>query len=256
MKIAIYDSGIGGMTVLHEALKILPNEEYIYYSDCKNAPYGTKDRETVLKLISDSVDFIAGQNIDALVVACNTATSVAISFLRARYSFPILGMEPAVKPAVERGGSRKILVIATELTLKEEKFYNLIQRVGNEALIDPLPAPGLVEFAEKCIFDSATVKTYLSEILSNRNLSEYGTVVLGCTHFPFFRPVISDIFGGEVAILDGGEGTVRHLVTVLGRTKELPRSEKRPQIVFYNSGELVLDPERYNEYLDILSAQQ
>jgi len=255
MKIAIYDSGMGGVTVLHEAIKLMPNEEYIYYSDCKNAPYGTKDRETVMNLISQSVSFISTKNIKALVVACNTATSVAINCLRSKYNFPILGMEPAVKPAVERSDTRKILVIATELTLREEKFKNLIAKVGNEDLIDPLPAPGLVDFAEKFIFDSSTVETYLNDILHGRDICEYGTVVLGCTHFPFFKKVISKIFGSNVLIIDGGQGTVRHLYNTLKNNGILATSSKL-KISFYNSGELVEDVDRYYEYLNVMSRQE
>ncbi len=256
MKIAIYDSGIGGLTVLHEALRQLENEDYIYFSDCSHAPYGTKKRDAVLGYILEAVDFISRQDIKALVVACNTATSVAIGELRAKYDFPVLGMEPAVKPALRGSHGGTVLVLATELTLREEKFQNLIERVCNDGKIEALPAPKLVDFAESFTFDRAVVHAYLDEILQGRDLSQYGTVVLGCTHFPFFRSIISDFFHGGVEVIDGGEGTIRHLSRVLSDRGTLSNSRSdsssEPRVIFYNSGELIESPERYEGYLKFL----
>ncbi len=256
MKIAIYDSGIGGLTVLHEALKELGNEEFLYFSDCDHAPYGSKDRQAVLEYILEAGDFIARQNVKALVVACNTATSVGIKELRLKYDFPVLGMEPAVKPALEVAHEGTVLVLATELTLREEKFQNLIARLGSDEKIEALPAPGLVDFAENFIFDKNRVFPYLNNILHGRDLSRYSTVVLGCTHFPFFKGLISDFFHGGVEVLDGGQGTIRHLHGVLAENGTLARGSTggvaEPQVLFYNSGKPVKFPERYEGYLRFL----
>jgi len=144
--IAFFDSGIGGVTVLHEALRLMPDEDYIYYADTLNAPYGIREKHEVKKLVYDAVDFIVRKDVKAVVIACNTATSAAVEDLRRLYSIPIIGMEPAVKPAVEKNGRehKRVIVTATPLTLKEEKLLNLIDRIDNEHIVDLLPLPDLV----------------------------------------------------------------------------------------------------------------
>lgn len=215
--IGFFDSGIGGITVLHEALKVIPEENYIYYADTDNAPYGTRTRQEVADLVVRAVDFIIEQRVKAVVVACNTATSVAIDTLRERYSIPILGMEPAIKPAVEKNGRehRRVLVTATPLTLKEEKCRNLIERVDNEHIVDLLPLPGLVRFAENFDFSEENVIPYLCAELKPFDLSLYGTVVLGCTHFPFYRKMFEKVLPAGIDIIDGNSGTVRNLKRTL-----------------------------------------
>ena len=121
MKIAFFDSGVGGLSVLQTAIQVLPPQQYIYFADSVNAPYGTKSKKEIKKLMFEAVDFLQTKNINALVVACNTATSAAIKDLRKQYDFPIIGMEPAVKPAIEKSKKKKIVLFATELTLKEKK---------------------------------------------------------------------------------------------------------------------------------------
>jgi glutamate racemase len=129
MSIGVFDSGIGGLTVLKEAIKLMPHENYFYYADTKHVPYGTKPKDEVAGYIFDAVDFFARQGVEALVVACNTATSIAINDLRVKYSFPIIGMEPAVKPAVEKVDHRRVLVLATPITVKEKKLHDLVERL-------------------------------------------------------------------------------------------------------------------------------
>lgn len=214
--IGFFDSGIGGLTVLHEALKMLPNERYIYFSDGDNAPYGTRPKEEVRELALKAVEFIANQQIKALVVACNTATSVAIEDMRRLYDFPVIGMEPAVKPAVMSGGRKRVLVFATELTLKEEKFKNLVARVDTEQVVDYLPLQELVMYAERFDFNEGHIIPYLKRKLDGLDLSKYGAVVLGCTHFLFFKKFIEQVLPPEIQIIDGNLGTVNNLKNKLG----------------------------------------
>lgn len=216
-RIGFFDSGIGGITVLHEALKLLPDEDYIYYADTDNAPYGTRDKNEVRRLVHNAVDFIVRQGVKAVVIACNTATSAAVEDLRAVYSIPIIGMEPAVKPAVERcdRAHKRVIVAATPLTLKEEKLKNLIDRVDNEHIVDLLPLPGLVQFAERYEFSGEGVTGYLREEFSRFDLQQYGTVVLGCTHFIYYRNIMNSIFPSHVDIIDGNRGTVNNLARIL-----------------------------------------
>lgn len=248
MSIGFFDSGIGGITVLHEALKILPSEDYIYYADTLNAPYGTKSREEVRELVFKAVDFIVSLGVSAVVIACNTATSVAIEDLRKRYNIPIIGMEPAVKPAVERtGGTQKrVLVTATPLTLKEEKLKNLIDRIDNEHIVDLLPLPGLVQFAENFEFRDGIVAEYLLGELSSCDINSYGTIVLGCTHFLFYRNILKKIIPGQIDIIDGNAGTVNHLKSVLDQKRML--TSGRGKIRWYCSGNPVEDVKRLAEF--------
>lgn len=251
MRIGFFDSGIGGLTVLHEALNNLPDEDYIYFADTANVPYGTKPKETVRAHIFEAVEFLAEQEIKALVVACNTATSVAVEDLRKRYSFPIIGMEPAVKPAVEKNSRHKrVLVLATQLTLREAKFKNLVSKVDNEMIVDFLPAPGLVQLAEGFVFDEAGVGPYLRELLGAYDLSQYGTVVLGCTHFVFFRKALQQILPSGIQIIDGNEGTVKHLRTILERGNRLHEGEGN--VRFCHSGRWLEDPATIDRYETLL----
>lgn len=249
MRIGIFDSGIGGLTVLKDALRMLPREDYLYFADTKHVPYGVKPKEEVRKYIFEAVDFIAEQGVKALVVACNTATSIAINDLRERYSFPIVGMEPAVKPAVEKVKGRRVLVTATNTTVREEKLHNLVARLESEDIVDLHPLPGLVEFAEKFIFDD-TVISYLKEEFSKYDLKDFGAVVLGCTHFIFFRKHFEKMLPPGVAVVDGNIGTVNRLVSIL-KQKGTLSTEGKGDSVFYSSGEKVTEEERYRRYLEL-----
>lgn len=248
MRIGFFDSGIGGLTVLHEALKLLPNEDYIFYADTSHVPYGEKPKEEVRQYILQAADFIANQGVKALVVACNTATSIAINDLRQIYDFPIIGIEPAVKPAVQQceGKRKKVLVFATSLTLKEEKFHKLVNMIDRYDLVDSLPLPGLVEFAENFIFDEETVVPYLKKELSSFDLEQYGTVVLGCTHFPYFEKSFRKVLPETVDIISGNMGTAKNLKRTLEAKNQI--NEGTGKISFFKSGKKVEDPQTLANY--------
>jgi len=248
LSVAFFDSGIGGITVLHDALKALPSEDYIYFADTLNAPYGTKTRAEVREFVFNAVDFIVSLGVSAVVIACNTATSVAIEDLRKRYTIPIIGMEPAVKPAVEKIGStqKRVLVTATPLTLKEEKLRNLIDRVDNEHIVDLLPLPGLVEFAESFEFREKIVAEYLEHELSLWDMNRYGTIVLGCTHFLFYRNILKKIIPAHIDIIDGNAGTINHLKKILDQKDESGRG--RGLVKWYCSGNPVEEAKKLAEF--------
>ncbi|MGI6123169.1 MAG: glutamate racemase [Acetivibrionales bacterium] len=253
MNIGFFDSGIGGLSVLREALTLLPNENYIYYADSDNAPYGTKTKEEVKKLTFDAVKLLDERKIKALVIACNTATSAAVRDLREVYGFPVIGMEPAVKPAVEKNnnGGKRVLVLATALTLKEEKFQNLVSRFDAGHIVDMLPAPKLVEFAEKYIFSGPDVSEYIKEIMP-QNINQYGTLVLGCTHFPLFREALEESIPKNIDIIDGNKGTVNHLIDILKNNDLLSQSNQKGSVTFYKSGVEVKDHITLSNYEKIL----
>lgn len=220
MTIGIFDSGLGGLSVLSEALRRIPTENYLYMADTLHVPYGTKSKQEVQAYILESVHIMMKHDIDALVIACNTATSIAVELLREEYpNIPIIGMEPAVKPAVEmnRTTGRRVLVFATPLTLLLPKYYALVSRVDDVGIVDSLPMEQLVPFCENLQFDSDEVKEYLLEKLGPYPLDEYGIIVLGCTHYPYFKPLLRQMLPSSIDIVDGSTGTVRRLAALIHR---------------------------------------
>ncbi len=250
MAIAFFDSGIGGLSVLQEALHLMPNEKYIYYADSENAPYGTKSSEEIEQLVFKAVDFLATYPLKALVLACNTATMVVVKKLRAKYDFPIIGMEPAVKPAIENSPDKMSLVCATELTLKAAKLNELIHTLDAEDRIQKLSLQKLVTFAEKYDFDSPKVKAYLKKQFKNIAWDDFDSIVLGCTHFLFFIPIIQKMIPDHIHLLDGNLGTVRHLSNNISKT----RSNKKKSIQYFISGKTTAS-DYFESYLNILKKQ-
>lgn len=252
--IGFLDSGFGGITVLSEALRQLPNENYIYYADTEHVPYGTKTKDEVRKYVFEAVEFLMKQRIKALVVACNTATSTAVRELRGMYSFPIVGMEPAVKPAVQNGdGKKRVLVLATPLTLREEKFHNLVQKVDHEHVVDYLAFPELVELAESMIFEHEKVIPVIREKLASLDLNNYKTFVLGCTHFPIYRNAFKEVLPVNIDIIDGSIGTVRYLKCLLEEQDIFNTQKTIGQIKYFDSGILIDNEERLSTFKWLLS---
>ena len=241
MKIGFFDSGMGGLSVLQHAMKILPQEEYIFYADEENVPYGTKKREEILKYVDEAFKFLIKSGVGAIVVACNTATSVAVQEMREKYSLPIIGMEPALKLALDLYPERKVLVTATAITITGEKIRRLIGKLGAETLVELKALPKLVEFAERQEFRSEKVEKYLRGELLSYDLGKFSSIVLGCTHFNYFKDVMREILPAHVKILDGNAGTVNELIR-RAKLKHF-KSEKVPQIEFFYSGRRVTDSE-------------
>lgn len=241
MKIGIFDSGIGGLTVLHQAMLTLPEEEYLFYADADHVPYGEKTKEEIIRYTDEAVRFMLAKDVKAVVVACNTATSVAIGELRRSYSVPVLGIEPAVKPAVEENDGKRVMVIATPVTVREEKLKNLITRLDGDRLVDLLPLPKLVRFAESGNFRSPEVTAYLRGKFAGYRLERYSSLVLGCTHFNYFKDTLSEIFPRSVDFLDGSEGTANHLADVLRENGILEHNAR--MVEYYRSGRKVTDAE-------------
>ena len=226
MKIAFFDSGIGGLSVLAEALGRFSGAEFLYFADEDHVPYGTKSRAEIVRLSLDAVGFLVSRGADAVVVACNTATSAAISELRGAFSVPVIGMEPAVKLAADSFGARPTLLIATPLTIAGEKLARLVGRLECETW--SLALPRLVEFAQDLEFDSPAVRAYLREELGKFELERLGSLVLGCTHFNYFKDVLREILPPHVRIIDGIDGTLNRLASELGGGLKLARGEDLP----------------------------
>ena len=208
--IGMFDSGVGGISVLREAVRALPGERFIFYGDTENAPYGTKDRKTVLALSQRVADMLLERGCKAILIACNTATSAAAATLRAEHPrIPIVAMEPAIKPAslIRRQGI--VLSLATPGTIAGEKYAHLMAQYG-EGVVS-LPCPGLMEFAERGELSGDRLTRFLSGLLGPYQTQAVDAVVLGCTHYVFLKQVIGAFFPG-VPLIDGNAGTVRQLI--------------------------------------------
>ncbi|KDE63698.1 glutamate racemase [Fusobacterium necrophorum BFTR-1] len=240
MKIGVFDSGIGGLSVLHQAMQMLPQENFIYYADVDHVPYGTKTKEEIIKYSSEAVEFLVQKGVKAIVIACNTATSAAIQELREKYTLPIIGMEPAVKKAIDFHPKKRVLVIATPMTIQGEKLHNLIEKVDTEHLVDAVALPKLVTFAEEENFEEEEVTEYLREALKHFNLENYSSVVLGCTHFNYFKDSLKKMLPKGVHFLDGNEGTIKKLISELEKRKALEKNSSR-KIEYYYSGRKLSD---------------
>lgn len=234
--VGIFDSGIGGISVLRELTACMPGENFIYFGDSKNAPYGTKTLEEVRELTCADAARLMGQGVKALVVACNTATSAAIDILRETYrEIPVIGIEPALKPAVHAGNHKRVLVMATPMTLREEKFRHLMGQYRREAEILSLPCPGLVEFVERGELDGAELEGFLAELFAPFLEKPVDCVVLGCTHYPFVRGMIQKVLGSRVEIFDGGEGTARETQRRLKEYGLCNMSKEKGNVTLLNS---------------------
>lgn len=211
--IAVFDSGLGGLSVLRALRRCLPHENFIFFGDQKHAPYGEKTPQEVCALCETHAARFFGEGAKALVIACNTATAAAAEQLRLHYPDKIIiGIEPAVKPAVLYKKNSRVLILATPLTIRESKLHRLVETYGREAKLYLLAAPRLVNFVEEGLCEPEALHAYLCELLAPHRLGgpcPVDAVVLGCTHFPFARDAILEALGYAPVLFDGSEGTAR-----------------------------------------------
>ncbi len=216
--IGVFDSGFGGISTLAELLRLLPAEKFIYYADSAHAPYGQRSRDEVRELTMAAAEKLNEQGIKALLVACNTATSAAINELRDVLSIPVIGMEPALKPAAEcTSDDQRIAVLATPMTLQENKFRKLLARYGQNHDIEIVPCEKLAAMVEAGHINDTVVFDYITELFAAHNINKKNTsvIVLGCTHYLFVKKTIRQIIGPSPAILDGNYGAARQLQHIL-----------------------------------------
>ena len=207
--IAVFDSGVGGISVLRQLKKLMPNERYLYFGDSANAPYGSRPTTEVRALAMQAAEYLMEQGIKALVVACNTATAAAIETLRQTYpELIVVGIEPALKLAADRFPGGCVGVLATPVTLREEKFHHLVETSSNHCQVIRLPAPGLSDLVEQGKANSPEAEALLLPLLMPW-VGKMDALVLGCTHYPFASQTIEGIMGSTTVLLDGGEGTAR-----------------------------------------------
>lgn len=233
--IGVMDSGVGGISVLRELVKLMPGEDYIYYGDSVNAPYGTKPAQELIDLTMKNTKFLLEQGAKAIVVACNTATSVAANILRETYKdIPIIGIEPALKPAVLAKEHSRVLVMATIVTLEQKRFGDMMHLYEEDADIIKVPCPGLVELIEGGHLQDDVLIKYLEEKFAPYDKDEIDAVVLGCTHYPLIKKTVQSILPNTV-IYDGGYGTAKQTRRRLEECGLLSAKTSGGTVLFYNS---------------------
>ena len=234
--VAFFDSGLGGLSVLRETRRLLPNENYLYYGDSANAPYGIRPPEEIRQLSLAVTERVLALGAKAIVVACNTATGEAVELLRARWpEVPVIGVEPAVKPAVEAYPGGKILVMATPMCLRSHRYQALTARFSGQAELISVPCDGLMEFVERCELDSPALAAYLAEKLSPHLERPVSAVVLGCTHYPFLRAAITRQLPKGTPLIDGNAGTAAQLARRLDEAGLRNLSQASGTVTFLNS---------------------
>ncbi|MBQ3423082.1 MAG: glutamate racemase [Romboutsia sp.] len=238
--IGVFDSGMGGISVLRELAKTIPNENYIYYGDSAFAPYGIKSKEEIIERCINICELLISKNVKMIIIACNTATSAAADILREKYkNIPIIGMEPALNLATKNNNNKNIMVMATPMTLKQSKFNDLLERCKNDNIIIKMPCPELVTIVEEdrindidCV-EKQLKKYFFNEV--NEEISNIDSIVLGCTHFIFYKSYINKILGDSTVILDGNAGTVKNVLNILIQKNIKNNQVEQGNIEFMNS---------------------
>lgn len=235
--IGFFDSGVGGISVLKTAYELMPNENYIYYGDNANAPYGEKNEEQIKQLSLKAGAFLFEKGVKAIVMACNTATSAAVIMMRERYSIPVISMEPAVKPALASEG--KVLVLATPATVSQARYLGLIERLSAQDRVVSVGCGGLVELIEQGKTDEKSIHDCLAQRLSGLTTKPVGAVVLGCTHYSFveshIKSYIDKAFHTDCRVFDGRQGTALHLEHVLVENGIRSNSGKPGSVTYFAS---------------------
>ena len=242
--IAVFDSGVGGISVLRHLRRRMPGERYVYFGDSANAPYGSRPTQEVRDLTLAAAEKLMAQwPLKALVIACNTATAAAVKDLREKYpDLVVIGIEPALKLAADHFPGGRVGVMATEVTLREEKFDTLLHRFDENCSVFKIPAPGLVQLIEAGKTEDPETEALLRGILSPF-VGKLDALVLGCTHYPFAAKAISRISGEQVKLLDGGDGTAR----------ETLRRLQGADLLEEGAGELIITNSRGDENMVRLS---
>lgn len=234
--IGIFDSGIGGLSVLKEIRKQLPDENYVYIADSAFTPYGDRSEQEIIQRCLQLVETLINHGATIIVVACNTATAIAVNRLREVFSLPIVAMEPAVKPAVENSRKGKVGILATTMTLSSHRYAHLLERFASGTEVIEQACPGLVEKVEAMQLDSESTIKLLNQYLDPLLNKNVDAVVLGCTHYPFLRKQIEKITGSEIRVIDTAAAVTRELVRKLESMK--PDPDKNLNNKFFTTGPL------------------
>ena len=235
--IGVMDSGVGGISVLKHIHALLPHENLMYVADSKYAPYGNKTAQEITARCMILADFLIAQNVKALVVACNTATAAAIDELRETFDIPIIGMEPAVKPAAEASKNGVIGVLATVGTLKSAQFAALLESYGRNVKVVTQACVGLVECIERGELDTPETKALIRQYTAPLLADGADTIVLGCTHYPFVKDAIREIVGDKISLIDTGAAVAKQLKRQLEEKDLLSTNQQKAEVKFWTNSE-------------------
>ena len=254
--IGIFDSGVGGTSIWKEVAKMLPYENTIYLADSANAPYGEKPKEEILRLSIKNTELLLDRGCKMIIVACNTATTNAIDYLRSHYPVPFIGIEPAIKPAALHTKTKKVGVLATKGTLSSNLFHNTSKLFAEGITVLEQEGKGLVELIEAGKVQSPEMKKILNEFLQPMLEQNIDCLVLGCTHYPYLIPVLKDILPQNITIIDSGEAVARQTKAILDRNNLLSTATHRPEYIFHTNAnvevlkDLIDRPAAQVTYLD------
>ncbi len=238
--VGVFDSGVGGISVLRDMRRLLPAEDMIYFADSGHCPYGGKSAAEIIGRANVITEELLRRGAKLIVVACNTATIAAVEHLRATYPVPFVGMEPAVKPAAAVTRSGVIGVLATGAALAGDKFHGLVARYADGVRVITQPCPGLVEQVEAGDLNSAKTRALVEQYTAPLLAQNADVLVLGCTHYPFLRPLIADVVGPDVQLLDTGEAVARQVQRLLVRDELLKPANRNGKLEWLTSGDPAL----------------
>ena len=248
--IGVFDSGVGGLSILRSIHTLMPNERLIYVADSAHAPYGLKSEAFIQKRSMAVMDYLLRQQVKAVVVACNTATAAAIAMLRERYAMPIIGVEPAVKPAAEQSRTGVVGVLATSGTIASDKFFQLQNRFSDQVEILTRACTGLVELIEQPQFDEEAVLRLLETFINPMLKKRADTLVLGCTHYSLIKQQIAKVAGADVKIVDAGAAVAKELQRRLQLQAIDNNHSQSAAVTFFTSGDPVFHQPTLRRYWD------
>ncbi|WP_299124823.1 glutamate racemase [uncultured Winogradskyella sp.] len=247
--IGIFDSGIGGTSIFKEIHTLLPNENCIYLADSKNAPYGNKSEEKILQLSIKNTEYLLDKGCKIIVVACNTATTNAISYLRANYDIPFIGIEPAIKPAALNTQSKTVGILATKGTLSSQLFHKTTDLYASGIKVIEQVGEGIVPLIETGQLDSHEMKALLETYLEPMLKQDIDYLVLGCTHYPYLIPTLTKMLPENITIIDSGLAVAKQTQAILTRQNLLNSSIDKPTIKLFSNGDIsVLNSVLNNEF--------
>lgn len=234
--IGVFDSGVGGTSIWKELHALLPHENTIYLADSKNAPYGNKSKNEILDLSKKNTELLLNKGCKLIVVACNTATTNAINYLRENYNIPFIGIEPAIKPAALNTKTKAVGILATKGTLSSELFYKTTNIFSNKIKIIEQVGEGIVPLIESGNVESTQMKDLLQLYLKPMLDADIDYLVLGCTHYPYLIPQLLKILPSHVKIIDSGEAVAKQTKAVLKQHELLNTTSNTPKLQFYSNG--------------------
>jgi glutamate racemase len=238
--LGFFDSGVGGTSIWKEVLRRLPKEHTIYLSDRENAPYGEKSKDQIIALCIKNTEFLLQKNCKIIVVACNTATTNAIDYLRSNYNIPFIGIEPAIKPAALNTKTKKIAILATKGTLNSTLFEKTSSIINKDIQVQETIGKGLVALIEDGKLHSKEMTSLLSSYLKPMVTNNIDSLVLGCTHYPYLIPQIKKIIGDRIQIIDSGEAVARQTQVVLNKHHIANTYNNTQHIIYTNKDTAIL----------------